>query len=779
MELNQIPQNPNNWGNVADLLNENSGKIEAETAKLNNATTKFKGYFTTSTALSAKWPSPLVGDTAWVGATYPGVVYRCNVAGAWLATADVPPSNTVNLSEYATQDAVSNEFASVRSDLNEAITASEQDIIFFNSLKKEYGSSAFIFSNSLLNGYGIKTSIYNYKCSDYINIEGNQYLQYKYLQSKDSGMHWCGLALYEDASGSHVVATFGSTGIINLSDYPTTKYCRMGAADSTISAGDAKIILYENISSADNKETIDALSLQVAKQNLGEKEINTYGIQSNASSSWLYGESQTVIVTQKGVTAQTGGILKSITVTSVTVGTIKAIVGLLDQRSHCVPRVTFDIPVSSVGKNTVDISNLNIEIRDGEQVFLYGRFYADNSGNGGTISYINASSSTGKSNEMLYGDITAELVPLASTFGGRICLEYEVVTVNADFLASKREVQNLNVRMDVVEAEVNKPFYVLDADGKKYSLKVVSGAVVPIAVKSYKSVYVVGNSLTTHEPAPSIGYYGNGWSMAATSDATSWTTHLQKILRQVEPTALVTKKSIYTWETNLADYLTDEALDTLFNNTIPQDMDLFIFKAGENIVNATSMSAALSKMVEYIQWNYPNADILLGTEFWTNSTKDNIIRQVSQNYNTMLIESVGGDRKELLGDFLLDSNNDKHPIIHGGVAAHMPDLGFYEFANQIGSYFGMDVLQEAHAIQVTTSLEYLLNYATGIKDSLITILVKATSLPSAVVMTQGGETVSFEITDMNNVSYLTQPSFIPNYAITFVMPNTGIYVNIG
>ena len=69
MELNQIPQNPNNWGNVADLLNENSGKIEAETAKLNNATTKFKGYFSTSTALSAKWPSPLVGDTAWVGAT--------------------------------------------------------------------------------------------------------------------------------------------------------------------------------------------------------------------------------------------------------------------------------------------------------------------------------------------------------------------------------------------------------------------------------------------------------------------------------------------------------------------------------------------------------------------------------------------------------------------------------------------------------------------------------------------------------------------------------------
>lgn len=134
MELNQIPQNPNNWGNVADLLNENSGKIEAETAKLNNATTKFKGYFSTSTALSAKYPSPLVGDTAWVGATYPGVVYRCNVAGAWLATTDVPPSNTVNLSEYATQDAVSNEFASVRSDLSEGVAAKKDSFPFVTNL---------------------------------------------------------------------------------------------------------------------------------------------------------------------------------------------------------------------------------------------------------------------------------------------------------------------------------------------------------------------------------------------------------------------------------------------------------------------------------------------------------------------------------------------------------------------------------------------------------------------------------------------------------------------
>ena len=128
-ELSNVPLNPGKWSNAADIINENSSKINTEFIKLENATTKFKGFFTSLSQLQAAWPSPIVGDTAWVGETYPGVVYRCNVAGAWLATTDVPPSNTVNISEYATQDAVSNEFASVRSDLNEIGSITENSLV--------------------------------------------------------------------------------------------------------------------------------------------------------------------------------------------------------------------------------------------------------------------------------------------------------------------------------------------------------------------------------------------------------------------------------------------------------------------------------------------------------------------------------------------------------------------------------------------------------------------------------------------------------------------------
>lgn len=99
-EFNQIPLNPGNWGDVAGLLNENSNKIAAEFTKVENATTKFKGFFTSLAQLKAVWPSPLVGDTAWVGTTYPGTVHDV-VNGEWHDTTVAPPSNSVNLAEYS------------------------------------------------------------------------------------------------------------------------------------------------------------------------------------------------------------------------------------------------------------------------------------------------------------------------------------------------------------------------------------------------------------------------------------------------------------------------------------------------------------------------------------------------------------------------------------------------------------------------------------------------------------------------------------------------------
>lgn len=76
-------------------------QILAEINQAINNSAKFKGYFTTSASLSAAHPSPEAGATAWVGVPYPGKVYKCEVAGTWIATTDTPQAPVINLDEYA------------------------------------------------------------------------------------------------------------------------------------------------------------------------------------------------------------------------------------------------------------------------------------------------------------------------------------------------------------------------------------------------------------------------------------------------------------------------------------------------------------------------------------------------------------------------------------------------------------------------------------------------------------------------------------------------------
>ena len=180
------------------------------------------GCFSTSTSLSAKWPSPLVGDTAWVGETYPGVVYRCDVAGTWLATTDVPPSNTVNLSEYATQDAVSNEFVSVRSDLNETITAlvvydvsSHNDGAVFESLSDLLGSanlSTLIPTSVRRGGMSIRFIQGSAPNTD------NKYVQYRLISQTFSTneVDWQGVDDFPTAGSDNLVKSGGIANLFNI-----------------------------------------------------------------------------------------------------------------------------------------------------------------------------------------------------------------------------------------------------------------------------------------------------------------------------------------------------------------------------------------------------------------------------------------------------------------------------------------------------------------------------------------------------------------------------------
>lgn len=93
-----------NWGDAASTLNSNFQNMNVDLEKVKSSTTKFKGYFTTETALKQAYPSPKVGDTAWVGSTYPGTVYDVHTDGIWHNTGTAPDTETVDLTDYAKKE---------------------------------------------------------------------------------------------------------------------------------------------------------------------------------------------------------------------------------------------------------------------------------------------------------------------------------------------------------------------------------------------------------------------------------------------------------------------------------------------------------------------------------------------------------------------------------------------------------------------------------------------------------------------------------------------------
>lgn len=93
-----------NWGEAASTINSNFQNMNVDLEKVKSATTKFRGYFTSETVLKQKYPSPQVGDTAYVGEPYPGTVYDVQVAGTWHNTGTAPDTEAVDLTEYAKKE---------------------------------------------------------------------------------------------------------------------------------------------------------------------------------------------------------------------------------------------------------------------------------------------------------------------------------------------------------------------------------------------------------------------------------------------------------------------------------------------------------------------------------------------------------------------------------------------------------------------------------------------------------------------------------------------------
>ena len=100
--LNNVPSS-GTFGNSINQVNHNFGLVKVAIDGLEGRTIRSKGLFPTQAALVAAYPSPIVGDYAYVGDSLPATIYDCLVAGTWHNTGQTGGSETVDLTNYATK----------------------------------------------------------------------------------------------------------------------------------------------------------------------------------------------------------------------------------------------------------------------------------------------------------------------------------------------------------------------------------------------------------------------------------------------------------------------------------------------------------------------------------------------------------------------------------------------------------------------------------------------------------------------------------------------------
>lgn len=108
MELTEIKSKNVSWGQAAKSLNDNFSKVSTEVEQVKNATTRNKGYFSSSTALTNAFKSAALGDIAYV-ANGNGEYNIWSWNGSvWRDTGNLGGDAEVNLGDYYNKEEIDN-----------------------------------------------------------------------------------------------------------------------------------------------------------------------------------------------------------------------------------------------------------------------------------------------------------------------------------------------------------------------------------------------------------------------------------------------------------------------------------------------------------------------------------------------------------------------------------------------------------------------------------------------------------------------------------------------
>lgn len=188
-------------------------------------------------------------------------------------------------------------------------------------------------------------------------------------------------------------------------------------------------------------------------------------------------------------------------------------------------------------------------------------------------------------------------------------------------------------------------------------------------------ILFIGNSITRHEPAPHIGWYGN-WGMAASCEAKDYV-HVAVAMLEKRFGAV---DYMYVNASNWERQFWDEATLAELQPARDFEADVVVIRIGENmwgVREELEKRDALPYFKDMVKFfvKKPSAKVIVTDLFWANELLDGIIRATCRDCGYTLVQ---------IGDLgTQDENMAIGQFEHHGVSVHPCDLGMQRIAERI------------------------------------------------------------------------------------------------
>lgn len=214
-----------------------------------------------------------------------------------------------------------------------------------------------------------------------------------------------------------------------------------------------------------------------------------------------------------------------------------------------------------------------------------------------------------------------------------------------------------------------------------------------------RHVLILGNSISRHGPAPSIGWNGD-WGMAASAEDRDYVHRcLAGIqgLQGIEPTSSV--NGIADFERGF--YRIDSGIFLAPFDSV--EADLIIVQAGDNVSRDTALAEDLQGhyfgLLAELGRRHPGVPILATTRFWSDPVIDSMIITSVRLANAKLI-----DLRPLSLDTLNQARTERS-FTNSGVAIHPGDLGMQHIAERILAVLYPEAVDESQVAPSTFRLD--------------------------------------------------------------------------